>query len=185
MNQQEKEQKYKRDGFNDEYYKTLNTNFEKTEKKGTWIVENYNTLSRAFSERLSWLAGIGIGLLPLIFQYLKPISVLEKHIIIFTLLFLFASIVMGGIDFLLSLRFWDVKAAKNGKALNIWYQAMNKIIENYPKDGENVYDNAMSKYDELDINSNLKVPEIYIKLQVAFVSIAIFLQVIYLIIKIC
>ena len=127
----------------DKIYKILEINFHKSEESDKWLVENYNSTSRDFSERLTWLAGIGIGLIPLIFEYLYPVGCKQILLITTILTLLLFSIFMGGIDFILSLKFWDKSAGKNKKQIDIWYNAMIDAHANYPDDVGKIYYQAL------------------------------------------
>jgi len=72
MTEEEKAKKYKDDGFEYEFYKNLEENWKKAEEKDKWLVENYNTVNKDLSERFTWMVGIGIALLPFIFEFMTP-----------------------------------------------------------------------------------------------------------------
>jgi hypothetical protein len=82
MTDEDKAKKYKEDGFEYEFYKNLEENWEKAEAKDKWLVENYNTVNKDLSERFTWIVGIGIALLPLIFEFMPPSPGLHMWILI-------------------------------------------------------------------------------------------------------
>ncbi|MDD3474997.1 MAG: hypothetical protein PHP08_03835 [Candidatus Dojkabacteria bacterium] len=169
----------KSDSYSDKYWDTLQANKHKSEETERWTVENYNSLSRSFSERIFTLAGVGLGLLPLIFQFLKPEGNFEKHLLHFVIIFLFLSIVMGSIDLIVSLKFWDRNRIQSGNKTDIWQRWISKVSagEMSSKRG---YTKAINEYNNLRSNSTLKVSEVFIVLQTGFVLLAFLLETVYL-----
>lgn len=179
MNIAEKQNIKKRSGSEGEYFGASKDNLDYYVKKNAWLVENYNSISRNISDRLSALAGISIGLLPLIFQYLGPNREIEVCTIVCILVLLVSSIVAGSIDSIASLSFWDKNIKKNIQAIVIWQE-----YDNYPGKEESDYNQASEKISALGLNKNLKISEIALLLQVVTAIFAIASQVFYLYIKI-
>lgn len=179
MKELDREKMHMKDNSGDEYYRVGKDNLDYYAKKNAWLVENYNSISRNISNRLSALAGISIGLLPLIFQYLGPNREIEVCTIVCILVLLISSIVAGSIDSIASLSFWDKNIKKNIQAIVIWQE-----YDNYPGRGESDYNQASQKTSELGLNKNLKISEIALLLQVVTAIFAIASQVFYLYIKI-
>lgn len=184
MNELDRQKMYKEDGFEDEYYKVSKDNLDYYATKGTWLAENYNSMSRNISERLSALIGVSIGLLPLMFGYLTPQSEIEIYTIVCILILLVSSIIAGNMDSMLSLHFWDKNATKNRQTQEIWRDTMQEISDHYPDSGEDIYNQAGKKITELELNKNLKVSEIPLLLQIVTAMFAIAFQVFYLYIKV-
>jgi hypothetical protein len=184
MDKAEKEKKYKKDGFEYEFYKALSKNWEKAERKDLWLTENYNSTGMAFSERLTWLAGIGIALLPLIFGTIPPDTSFKKVLIISAILLLLLSIFMGGFDFISTYNFWRRHSLKNKKAINIWYEGIKEIHTRYPNEEDCIYDKTMQRINDLELNKEQANKDIYLTIQILSGFLAISLFVVYLILSV-
>ncbi len=185
MTDKDKAKKYKKDGFKYEFYKNLKENLRKAEEKDKWLVENYNTVNKDLSERFTWMVGIGIALLPLIFEFMTPSSGLHTWILIFALGFSFLSILSGGIDFLVTQNFWKKHAQNNKRAIEIWYEGMKEIKKEYPNNEESIHDKTHSRINELQLEKDPVTKEFWIKAQIitGFSSVLLFISylVIYII----
>lgn len=184
MNLPDKSKTYKEDELKNKFYKFSKDNLEYYERKNTWLVENYNSISRNISDRLSALVGISIGLLPLIFQYLKPESSREISIIVFILVFLVISIIAGNIDSMLCLHFWNKNIEKNILAIRLWNSSTLEMSKSNTDNAEKIYNMADQGLAKLKLNEKLKVLEIPFLLQIVTAICAIVSQVFYLYIKI-
>jgi len=185
MTEEEKAKKYKDDGFEYEFYKNLEENWKKAEEKDKWLVENYNTVNKDLSERFTWMVGIGIALLPFIFEFMTPTEGLPTWILILALGSSFISILSGGIDFLVTQHFWKTHAQNNKCAVEIWYEGMKEIKKEYPNNEEYIHDKTHSRINNLQLEDNPIATEFWTKAQIitGFSSVLLFISylVIYII----
>lgn len=176
------EKKYKEDGFEYAFYKNLEENFEKAEEKDKWLVENFNATNKELSERLTWMVGVGIALLPLIFEFMPPLLKFHTGILILALGSSFFSILSISINFLITQNFWEKHAQKNRFAVKIWYDGMKEISENYPKEEEEIHDKTHHKIEKLHLEENPITTRFWTKTQIITGLLSVLLFICYLIV---
>ena len=178
MTDEAKEKMYEKDQFEYEFYQVLKENLKKAEEKDKWLVENYNKTNRHFSERLTWMAGIGIALFRLV---LKPESIGEERLVIISIFLLFISILLGVLDFFFAQSFWKRNVEKNKEAIEIWYEGMLDIHKEYPNNEQTIYDRSLKRIADLELNKNAAALNLLVVFQAIVISISIFLLIIYFI----
>jgi len=175
MTDKDKAEMYKRDGYEDNFYKAVEENLKSAEKKDSWLVENFNSSVTRFGERLTWLAGILIGLTPLVFQYLAPDpnEKLEGIIIFAVICSLGGSIVAGILDYLNTIGFWSKNADLNRDAMNIWYKGTEDMNDQYPNNAKEIYDQCQKDFKKLGVNNKIKATNFWTYSQVAFTLLSL------------